>query len=117
MQRICAEYTITVKVSDIMNTSNENEPDIDSMIKEEGRKLIKKYLNGKPVSKSNFVFVDTKDFHPILAGRLFTKLEIPLFIDAANFLYLDCPDKFFICSFVFPFIFSFLTFSIAFLIS
>ena len=41
MQRICAEYTITVKVSDIMNTSNENEPDIDSMIKEEGGKLIK----------------------------------------------------------------------------
>ncbi len=33
---------------------------------------LKKYLNGKPVSKSNFVFVDTKDFHPILAGRLFS---------------------------------------------
>ena len=55
MQRICAEYTITVKVSDIMNTSNENEPDIDSMIKEEGRKLIKKYLNGKLFDPENNV--------------------------------------------------------------
>ena len=55
MQRICAEYTITVKVSDIMNTSNETEPDIDSMIKEEGRKLIKKYLNGKLFDPENNV--------------------------------------------------------------
>ena len=55
MQRICAEYTITVKVSDIMNTSNENEPDIDSMITEEGRKLIKKYLNGKLFDPENNV--------------------------------------------------------------
>lgn len=33
---------------------------------------LKKYLNGKPVSNSNFKFVDTKDFHPILIGRLFS---------------------------------------------
>jgi hypothetical protein len=38
-----------------MNTSNENEPDIDSMIKEEGRKLIKKYLNGKLFDPENNV--------------------------------------------------------------
>ena len=44
MQRVCAEYTITVKVMDVMNVSDETEPNIDSMIKEEGRKLIKKYL-------------------------------------------------------------------------
>ena len=55
MQRISAEYTITVKVSDIMNTSIETEPDIDSMIKEEGRKLIKKYLDGKLFDPENNV--------------------------------------------------------------
>ena len=58
MQRISAEYTITVKVSDIMNTSNENEPDIDSMIKEEGRKLIRKYLNGELFDPENNVITE-----------------------------------------------------------
>ena len=55
MQRVCAEYTITVKVMDVMNVSDETEPDIDSMIKEEGRKLIKKYLNGKLFDPENNV--------------------------------------------------------------
>jgi hypothetical protein len=55
MQRICAEYTITVKVMDVMNVSDDTEPDIDSMIKEEGRKLIKKYLNGKLFDPDNKV--------------------------------------------------------------
>jgi hypothetical protein len=55
MQRTSAEYTITVKVSDIMNISNETEPDINLMIKEEGRKLIKKYLNGKLFDPENNV--------------------------------------------------------------
>jgi len=58
MQRISAEYTITVKVLDIMNISNETEPDIDSMIKEEGRKLIKKYLNGKLFDPENNVITE-----------------------------------------------------------
>jgi hypothetical protein len=55
MQRTSAEYTITVKVLDIMNTSNETKPDIDSIITEEGRKLIKKYLNGKLFDPENNV--------------------------------------------------------------
>jgi hypothetical protein len=55
MQRVSAEYTITVKVSNIMNTSIETEPDIDSMIKEEGCKLIKKYLDGKLFDPENNV--------------------------------------------------------------
>ena len=58
MQRTSAEYTITVKVLDIMNISNETEPDIDSMIKEEGRKLIKKYLNGKLFDPENKVITE-----------------------------------------------------------
>lgn len=33
---------------------------------------LKKYLNGKSVTKSNFNLVDIKNFHPILIGRLFS---------------------------------------------
>jgi hypothetical protein len=58
MQRVSAEYTITVKVSDIMNTSIETEPDIDLMIKEEGRKLIKKYLDGKLFDPENNIITE-----------------------------------------------------------
>lgn len=58
MQRVSAEYTITIKVSDIMNTSIETEPDIDSMIKEEGRKLIRKYLNGELFDPENNVITE-----------------------------------------------------------
>jgi hypothetical protein len=58
MQRISAEYTITVKVVDVMNTSTETEPDINSMIKEEGRKLIKKYLDGKLFDPENNVITE-----------------------------------------------------------
>jgi hypothetical protein len=58
MQRISAEYTITVKVADVMNTSIETEPDIDSMIKEEGRKLIRKYLNGELFDPENNVITE-----------------------------------------------------------
>jgi hypothetical protein len=53
MQRISAEYTITVKVSDIMNTSNETEPDIDSMIRQEGIKIIREYLDGELFDPEN----------------------------------------------------------------
>ena len=58
MQRVSAEYTITVKVPDFMNTSIETEPDIDSMIKEEGRKLIKKYLDGKLFDPENNIITE-----------------------------------------------------------
>ena len=47
MQRVCAEYTITVKVTDVMNVSDDTEQNIDSLIKQAGQKIMKKYLNGK----------------------------------------------------------------------
>ena len=55
MQRISAEYTITVKVPDFMNTSIETEPEIDSMIKKEGRRLIRTYLDGELFDPENDV--------------------------------------------------------------
>ena len=55
MQRVCAEYTITVKVTDVMKVSDDTEQDIDSLIKQEGQKIIKKYLNGKLFDPDNKV--------------------------------------------------------------
>jgi hypothetical protein len=55
MQRISAEYTITVKVNDVMKVSDDDEQDINSLIKQEGQKIMKKYLNGKLFDPENNV--------------------------------------------------------------
>lgn len=55
MQRVCAEYTITVKVMDVMNVSDDTDQSIDSLIKQAGQKIIKKYLNGKLFDPDNKV--------------------------------------------------------------
>jgi len=53
MQRISAEYTITVSVKDIMNVSDDTIQDINDMIKERGRKIIKEYLSGELIDHEN----------------------------------------------------------------
>jgi hypothetical protein len=58
MQRVCAEYTITVKVTDMMKVSDDTEQDIDSLIKQEGQKIMKKYLNGKLFDPENKVITE-----------------------------------------------------------
>jgi hypothetical protein len=58
MQRVCAEYTITVKVTDVMKVSDDTEQDIDSLIKQEGQKIMKKYLNGKLFDPENKVITE-----------------------------------------------------------
>jgi hypothetical protein len=58
MQRVCAEYTITVKVMDVMNVSDETEQNIDSLIKQAGQKIMKKYLNGKLFDPDNKVITE-----------------------------------------------------------
>jgi hypothetical protein len=55
MQRISAEYTITVKVTDVMKVSDETEQSINSLIKQEGQKIMKKYLSGKLFDPENNV--------------------------------------------------------------
>lgn len=47
MERITAEYTITVKIEDIMMVSDEESNITDSKIKELGQKRIKNFLTGK----------------------------------------------------------------------
>lgn len=58
MQRVCAEYTITVKVTDVMNVSDDTEQNIDSLIKQAGQKIMKKYLNGKLFDPDNKVITE-----------------------------------------------------------
>jgi hypothetical protein len=58
MQRISAEYTITVKVTDVMKVSDDTEQDIDSLIKQEGQKIMKKFLNGKLFDPENKVITE-----------------------------------------------------------
>jgi hypothetical protein len=58
MQRISAEYTITVKVTDMMKVSDDTEQDIDSLIKQEGQKIMKKFLNGKLFDPENKVIIE-----------------------------------------------------------
>ena len=55
MQRISAEYTITVKVTDVMKVSDDAEQDINQLIKEVGQKIMKKYLSGKLFDPENNV--------------------------------------------------------------
>ena len=55
MQRISAEYTITVKVTDVMKVSDDTEQDINQLIKEVGQKIMKKYLSGKLFDTDNNV--------------------------------------------------------------
>lgn len=58
MQRVSAEYTITVKVTDVMNVSDDTEQNIDSLIKQAGQKIMKKYLNGKLFDPDNKVIIE-----------------------------------------------------------
>jgi len=58
MQRVSAEYTITVKVTDVMNVSDDTEQNIDSLIKQAGQKIMKKYLNGKLFDPDNKVITE-----------------------------------------------------------
>lgn len=58
MQRISAEYTITVKVTDVMKVSDDTEQDINQLIKEVGQKKIKKYLSGKLFDPENNVITE-----------------------------------------------------------
>jgi len=45
MQRVSAEYVVSVKIEDLMWTSDEI--DVNTKIIELGKKQLKKYLNGK----------------------------------------------------------------------
>ena len=58
MHRVSAEYTITVKVTDVMNVSDDTEQNIDSLIKQAGQKIMKKYLNGKLFDPDNKVITE-----------------------------------------------------------
>ena len=46
MQRYCAEYIITIKVSDVMITSDETHEEVKEKIKKLGEEKLRKWVTG-----------------------------------------------------------------------
>ena len=46
MQRYCAEYLVTVKVSDVMITSDDTQEEVKEKIKKLGQEKLRKWVNG-----------------------------------------------------------------------
>lgn len=58
MQRYCAEYTVRVRVSDIMITTNESEEEIKEKIKKQGQENIQKWIDGRIFDPEGINFFD-----------------------------------------------------------
>ncbi len=58
MQRYCAEYTITVKVSDVMITTDETENEVKEKIKKAGQDKLYKWVKGKILDPDGVVFIE-----------------------------------------------------------
>ncbi len=56
MQRYCAEYTVKVKVSDVMFTSDETEQEIKDKIKSVGQDKLRKWITGNMFDPDKVVF-------------------------------------------------------------
>ena len=46
MQRYCAEYLVTVKVSDVMITTDETQEEVKERIKKLGQEKLRKWVTG-----------------------------------------------------------------------
>ena len=46
MQRYCAEYLVTVKVSDVMITTDETQEEVKEKIKQLGQEKLRKWVTG-----------------------------------------------------------------------
>lgn len=58
MQRYCAEYTVKVRVCDIMNTTNESEEQIKEKIKKQGKENLQKWIDGRIFDPEGVNFFD-----------------------------------------------------------
>jgi hypothetical protein len=58
MQRYCAEYTIKVKVYDVMITSDETDIEIKEKIKKVGQDKLSKWVLGTILDTENEVFIE-----------------------------------------------------------
>lgn len=56
MQRYCAEYSVTVRVSDVMFTSDETQEEIKEKIKKIGKEKLTKWVNQKMFDPEGLVF-------------------------------------------------------------
>jgi hypothetical protein len=58
MQRYCAEYTIKVKVYDVMITSDETDIEIKEKIKKVGQDKLFEWVSGTILDTENEVFIE-----------------------------------------------------------
>ena len=58
MQRYCTEYTVKVRVSDVMITSDETEIEVKEKIKKIGQENLKKWINGVIYDPESLVFIE-----------------------------------------------------------
>ena len=56
MQRYCAEYTVKVKVSDVMFTSDESEQEVKDKIRSVGQDKLRKWITGNMFDPDKVVF-------------------------------------------------------------
>ena len=56
MQRYCAEYTVKVKISDVMFTSDESEQEIKDKIRSVGQDKLRKWITGNMFDPDKVVF-------------------------------------------------------------
>ena len=58
MQRYCAEYTIKVKVYDVMITSDETDIEVKEKIKKVGQDKLSKWVSGTIIDTENEFFIE-----------------------------------------------------------
>jgi hypothetical protein len=58
MQRYCTEYTVKVRISDVMITSDETEREVNEKIKKIGQENLKKWINGVIYDPEGLVFIE-----------------------------------------------------------
>jgi hypothetical protein len=58
MQRYCTEYTVKVRISDVMITSDETEREVKEKIKKIGQENLKKWINGVIYDPEGLVFIE-----------------------------------------------------------
>lgn len=58
MQRYCAEYIVTIKVSDVMFNSNETQEEINEKIKILGEEKLRKWVTGNMFDPEGLVITE-----------------------------------------------------------
>lgn len=58
MQRYCAEYTVRVRVSDVMITTEDTEEQVKEKLKKQGRENLRKWADGRIIDPDGINFFE-----------------------------------------------------------